>query len=42
MENDLFIDDLPLKIVIFYSYMSLPEGNSPLVNREALSENSDN
>ena len=27
MEYDPFIDDLPLKIVIFYSYVSLPEGN---------------
>jgi len=27
MENDPFIDDLPIEVVIFHSYVSLPEGN---------------
>jgi hypothetical protein len=26
MENDPFIDGLPIKMVIFYSYVKLPEG----------------
>ena len=27
MENDPFIDDLAIEVVIFHSYVSLPEGN---------------
>jgi hypothetical protein len=27
MENDPFIDDLPIEVVISHSYVSLPEGN---------------
>jgi hypothetical protein len=27
MENGPFIDDLPIKMVIFHSYVSLAEGN---------------
>ena len=28
MENGPFIDGLPIKIVIFYSYVSLPQGSN--------------
>ena len=28
MENGPFIEDLPIKMVIFYSYVELPEGTS--------------
>ena len=30
MENRLFIDDLPIQMVIFHSYVSLPEGTGIL------------
>jgi hypothetical protein len=28
MDNDPFIDDVPMKMVIFYGYVSLLEGNN--------------
>ena len=32
MENGPVIDDLPIKMVIFNSYVSLPEGNEATTN----------